>query len=204
MHLGGLGEIIQVDEEYQCKAAGGTVVGFVRVGTKAYDQYGRKYPGNVRCAMPQPVAPAAASAQITVSPTISTQVSPQVSPVLQQQFQPTGSPATAGTTQVSAPPITPSGVTSQSQLPPAPIPVAAQAPTYTAPAPMYAPPSIEQLAPAPVQYPTGGGGGTYYEPAQTNIEPTQPQEKPLFDWKIAAIIGLGLFGVMAISDRRKR
>jgi hypothetical protein len=35
-----------------------------------------------------------------VSPTIQTQISPQISPVFQQQFQPTNSAATAGTSQM--------------------------------------------------------------------------------------------------------
>jgi hypothetical protein len=68
---------------------------------------------------------------------------------------------------------------------------------------MYAPPPAEQLPPVPVQYPAGGGGGSYYEAPQTSIEPTQPQQ-PTFDWKIAAIIGLGLFGVAAMSGKQKR
>lgn len=51
--------------------------------------------------MPASSAPAAPAAPVTVtvSPTISSQVSPQVSPVLQQQFQPSNSPASAGTAQ---------------------------------------------------------------------------------------------------------
>lgn len=41
----------------------------------------------------------AAPSNITVSPAISTQISPQISPVFQQQFQPSNSAATAGTSQ---------------------------------------------------------------------------------------------------------
>lgn len=40
------------------------------------------------------------SSSTTVSPQISAQISPQISPVFQQQFQPTNSAATAGTSQV--------------------------------------------------------------------------------------------------------
>lgn len=236
MYMGGLGATIQRIDADECRAAGGIPSNCARVYRTGP---GGWYSTLCDCFMPEKTIPApvpAAPAQITVSPTIQTQVSPQISPVFQQQFQPTNSPATAGTSQVTPvgmAPVSsgitreqldaalarqkeeflaaqkPIGITAQSQLPPAPAPVPAQAPAYTAPsAPTYAPP--EQLPPAPVQYRAApdlgpaGGGSAYYEAAQTSVEPTQSQGKPPFDWKIAAIIGLGLFGVVAMSDKRKR
>jgi hypothetical protein len=196
MYLGETGtQIITVDTEDQCKAAGGTVVGFIRQGSAAHDRTGRLIPGNVRCAIPpaqtKPASPSA-PITVTVSPQIQAQVSPQISPVLQQQFQPSGSPAVAATTQAPAP----SGITSQSQqLPPAPAPVPQAAPSYTpAPAPIYAPLPEQQLPPMPAPVP---------EPASTqiSIEPIPSTPVP-FDWKIPAIIGAGLIGILALSKRK--
>lgn len=180
------------------------------------------------CWMPEPQAatapaPAPQPVNVTVSPTIQTNVSPQISPVFQQQFQPQNSPATAGTVQTGASQTAPGGVTpvgmqptqsgitqqqldealarqraeilaqrppegvtGQSQLPPAPAPAAPPpqaAPSYSAPPPM--PEQLAPVAPAPTPQVSA---------------PVQP----VFDWKIAAIIGAGLFGVMALSDNRKR
>lgn len=198
MHLAGLGEIITVDMDDQCHAAGGTVVGYIRTGTAAYDKYGRKIPGNVRCALPPPApppAPVSAPAQITVSPVISTQVSPQISPVFQQQYQPTNSPATAGTTMTgpTAPAVSqPVGVNESSQLPAAPVPV--QGPVYApAPAPVYAMAAPEQLPPAPVSAPAPVSE-TVYTPAPS---------APPFDWKIAAILGAVTIGAVILSGNKK-
>ena len=78
------------------------------------------------------VAPSSAT---TVSPTISTQISPSISPVFQQQFQPSGSAMTAGTSAApafSAPGFAPDGsylpaTPIQAPVLPQPLPVPAQA-----------------------------------------------------------------------------
>lgn len=202
MYLGEMGDaqIINVDTEDQCKNAGGVVIGFLRQGSAAHDQYGRLLPGNVRCALPQSsAAPAApANVTVTVSPQIQTQVSPQISPVFQQQFQPSNSPATAGTTQMTAPPAPPTGPigvnstsmqpTSPAQLPPAP------APTYAPPPVSYASAQPEQLPPSPLPSSAAPVAAPQVSPATAT---------PAFDWKIVAIIGAGLFGAMAFSSKRK-
>lgn len=129
---------------------------------------------------------------VNVSPVITTTVSPQISPVLQQQFQPTGSPATAGTSQVTPVGMTPvsNGITGQSQLPPAPAPVPVAAPAPTSQVVYLPAPASEQLpaVSAPVA------------PAQVSVP--VPVTTPVFDWKIAAIIGAGLIGVMATQKRK--
>lgn len=203
MYLGEMGgdvaaQIINTDTEDACKAAGGVVIGFVRQGTAAHDQYGRLLPGNVRCSIPvrQAAPPPSAPITVTVSPAIQTQVSPQISPAFQQQYQPTGSPMTAGTSQATAP--GPIGVTS-----PAPAP----APAYIPPAPAYAP---AQLPPAPAPIPaqsysvTPSGMAPDQLPAA--VAPTVPAPQPMtagFDWKIAAILGLSVFGAVALVGKRK-
>lgn len=147
---------------------------------------------------------------VTVAPQIQTQVSPQVSPVFQQQFQPSNSPATAGTTQMTAPPAQPApvsyappappagpiGVNSSSMQPSAPAQLPpAPAPSYAAqPAPVsYAPAQPEQLPPSPLPAST---------PAPAAPQVTMATAAPAFDWKIAAIIGAGLFGALAFSKRK--
>lgn len=176
-----------------CRTQGGTPVNCrteaVKVGLTTRQQ------SVCDCSLPvyaPAPAPAPAPAQVTVAPTITTQVSPQVSPVFQQQFQPQNSPATAGTTQTQAappaysapaPPRPMPGVTSQSALPPAPAPsVPVSVPEYSAP------PAPEQLPLAP--------------PDTGTVSTSAPAPTPLFDWKIVAIIGAGLVGVMALSKRK--
>lgn len=154
--------------------------------------------------LPIPRAPVVASSQpvnISVSPQINTQVSPQISPVFQQQYQPTNSPATAGTTMSSPPAVPlppavsqPVGVNESSQLPAAPVP--AQGPVYVpAPvsAPVYAMAAPEQLPPAPVSAPAPVSE-TVYTPAPST---------PPFDWKIAAILGAVTIGVVILTGNKK-
>jgi hypothetical protein len=200
MYMGGLGEIIPNMNADECRRAGGSPTN-CRTETAQFTP-GMTSSGAGRSVFkcdcfitargPAPSAPPQQPAQITVSPVIQTQVSPQISPVFQQQFQPTGSPATAGTTQIA--PAT--GITGQSQLPPAPAPAPQAAPSYTSavPAPVYAPPQEQQLPPMPAPVP---------EPASTqiSIEPTPYTPAP-FDWKIPAIIGAGLIGILALSKRK--
>ncbi len=69
-----------------CARAGGTWQ-----TTGPYD------PGS--CYTPPPVAAAAPSVNVNVSPNIQTAVSPQISPSFVQQYQPTGSPVTTGANQ---------------------------------------------------------------------------------------------------------
>ena len=108
-----------------------------------------------------PAAPAAAPVSIvtqappvTVSPVIQTQISPQISPAFQQQYQPTGSPMTAGTTQTA-----PTSQQAAPYVPPAPVTIAAPAPAPTAGGsgmfPTYAPGPVtldmpEDVAAAPL------------------------------------------------------
>lgn len=210
MYMAGLGDsqIINVDTEDQCKNAGGVIVGFVRSGSAAHDKYGRFLPGNVRCALPQSQAvqsQPSGPVNVTVSPQINTQVSPQISPVFQQQFQPSNSPATAGATQLSAPPAPPAGpvgVNSGSMQPGAPTQLpAAPAPSYPAPSyPTYsAPPPAatampEQLPPSPLPSQT--------PPISAPVVSTAAPVQAGFDWKIGAVLAAGLFGVMALSGKK--
>src|SRR5574340_1269331 len=145
-------------------------------------------------------SPSPANVTVTVSPQIQTEVSPQISPVFQQQYQPTNSPATAGTSQTSAPPAGPIGVNSTSMQPIAPAQLPqAPAPSYTAPsyaaAPVsYTPPAqADQLPPSPLPTAT---------PPPAAPQVSTATAAPVFDWKIAAIIGAGLFGAMAFSKRK--
>jgi hypothetical protein len=192
-------------KEFDCINAGGTPVN-CRLAVP-YDMFGKPNKGGPQicdCIMPD-AKPASVPTSITVSPTITTQVSPQVSPVFQQQFQPTNSPATAGTAQTTA-----ASVPAPQQLSPAPTPAPSYSvPQYQAPAPQYQAPAPQYQAPAPApeQLPVSP------LPDQTNTSgssvPVTAVSQgtaitPVFDWKIAAIIGVGLVAAMALSDNRKR
>ena len=99
-----------------CEAAGGLVSVYYDPpgGTSTYAASYRPK-AHFRCTLPDRPAPSAPPANINVSvPTaVQTTVSPQVSPVFVQQDQPSGSPVSAGTAQVSPSPQT-SSVTQQS------------------------------------------------------------------------------------------
>lgn len=139
-----------------------------------------------------PPAPVYQPPIVTVSPAI--QVSPQISPIFQQQFQPTNSPATAGTTQNI--PTTQSGGSSNPEPSPPPVQLPPQVPVYipaSAPAP--------EPSAAPIY---GGGGGSYVEPVYS--APAPVAEKNLPDWLPYAIgLGIaGLLGVMIMNGKDNR
>lgn len=71
-----------------------TLSKIVDIGGQATDAFSNVLDPITGASMPN-----SAAGPITVSPAIQTQVSPQISPVFQQQFQPSNSAATAGTTQ---------------------------------------------------------------------------------------------------------
>ena len=140
-----------------------------------------------KCIMPSAPVSNQAPANITVSPVIQTQISPQISPAFQQQFQPTDSPMAAGTAQT--------GITGGSQLAPAPAP--SSAPQYAAPipAPQYAPPAAMPIS-GPDMAPVSA-------PVETVAPIVSQAVAPSFDWKIGAIIGLGVFGFMAMNKNKR-
>lgn len=187
----------------ECMAAGGVPVNCSRP-SPGMPGFGKQY---CDCLIAAPTSgqsqAAPANVTVTVSPQIQTEVSPQISPVFQQQYQPTNSPATAGTAQTSAPPAPPAGPigvnsTSMQPIAPAQLPQA-PAPSYTAPsyaaAPVsYTPPAqADQLPPSPLPTAT---------PPPAAPQVSTATAAPAFDWKIAAIIGAGLFGAMAFSKRK--
>jgi len=183
----------------ECQGAGGVPVNCAKP-SPGQPGFGNTY---CDCLIAAPVAAPApapqAPANITVSPQIVTQVSPQISPVFQQQFQPTNSPASAGTSMTSAPAQVPAaGVTGGSQLAPAPMP--APAPQYAAPAPQpqyTPPPQYPATVPASVSSPD-------MAPVTASAPATPQPVAPAFDWKMGAIFGLGLFGLMAMTGNIKR
>ena len=173
----------------ECLSAGGVAVDCTRdIYTGAQ---------SCRCLI---AAPAASSAPapapvttVTVSPTIATQVSPQISPVFQQQFQPSNSPATAGTTQTSAAPSSSSGSITQA------LPQALPAAPAPSPAPYQAAPAVEYPVSAPQQLPASPLPSTVTETAPSTVPVISTA--PAFDWKIAAILGAGVFGILLLNKR---
>lgn len=208
-------QVIKVMNPYDCTDRGGVLGKSVCIEqTYTGSCIAREY----ECVMPlaAPSVQSGTSGPVNVS--VNTQVSPQISPVFQQQYQPTNSPATAGTSQTSGgsggsaitqadidkavaaanaaalareqamvEAIQKAGITSQSS---AQLPVSAPPPA-TVPQVVYQPaPSYEQMpaSPLPSSVPSAPATETVSEP-------------DIVDWKIPAIIGLGLFAIFAASQK---
>lgn len=157
---------------------------------------------------PQQAAPTNVNVQTTVSPSI--QVSPQISPNLIQQFQPSGSPVTAGTSQ-TVPQIT------QPQQTPVPPPqYIAPPPVTTAPempqtiyVPQYIPAQMQQPQQS-ITVPTSGPNNIPTELPQTISSqqlpgfPTSTQE-PAQETKnyLPYVLGAGLLAILMMKGKKK-
>lgn len=226
-----MANVIGPMDEWACRNAGGTPInGRLAVPYNTSGRANKGGPMIYDCAMPEPKA-ASVPTSITVNPTITTNVSPQISPVFQQQFQPTNSPATAGTTQATAPATAAPAVDYQAQYaanlerfrleaelaaakkaaaapapqaPPVMIPTIAQAPAVTSGTmlPVSAPPPSGPVVntAAPEVLPASGGVTTV---DMAPVTVSAPHAAP-FDWKIPAIIGAGLLGVMLLGANQKQ
>lgn len=170
--------------------------GYVKSGDNSFNNPVNRYTycSYVGAPAPAPVAaPAPAPAKVitttTVAPVIT--VNPQISPIFQQQFQPSNSPATAGTTQntpvvTSTPVAAPASDVQPVAQNQSPLPV-------QAPAPVASPVPVS----IPAQLPSTDTGN-YVAPV---TEPVT-QQNSLTNY-LPWIIAIGI-GIVALSGNEKR